>query len=54
LVSHGDIPDAVYEKAKKSFFRRRVVNLAILTINGWNRLAITLGWVPGEYQPRKK
>lgn len=38
----------MYEKAKKSFSEEELVNL---TLNGWNRLAITFRWVPGEYQP---
>ncbi len=56
LVSEGHVPDAVYEKARKSFSEEELVNLtlAIITINGWNRLAITFRMVPGEYQPAKK
>jgi AhpD family alkylhydroperoxidase len=56
LISDGHVPDAVYEKARKSFSEEEMVNLtlAIITINGWNRLAITFRFVPGEYQPRKK
>jgi hypothetical protein len=30
------------------------VTLAIITINGWNRLAITFRMVPGEYQAGRK
>ena len=56
LVSKGHVPDAVYERAKKSFSEVELVNLttAIITINGWNRLAITFRSVPGEYQPGRK
>jgi AhpD family alkylhydroperoxidase len=56
LVTEGHIPDAVYEEVKKSFSEEELVNLtmAIITINGWNRLAITFRFVPGEYQPGKK
>jgi AhpD family alkylhydroperoxidase len=56
LVGEGHVPDAVYEQAKKSFSEEELVNLtlAIITINGWNRLAITFRFVPGEYQPGKK
>jgi len=44
------------EKAKHSFSDEELVNLtlAIITINGWNRLAITFRMVPGEYQPGRK
>ena len=53
LVGQGHVSDAVYEKASKSFSEEELVNLtlAIITINGWNRLAITFRSVPGEYQP---
>ena len=56
LVKEGHVPDAVYEKATKSFSEEELVNLtlAIITINGWNRLAITFRFVPGEYQPGRK
>src|SRR6201991_33384 len=43
LVGEGHVPDAVYERAKKSFSDEELVNLtlAIVVINGWNRLCIT-------------
>jgi AhpD family alkylhydroperoxidase len=56
LVREGHVPDEVYEKGRTSFSEEELVNLtlAIITINGWNRLAITFRYVPGEYQPGKK
>ena len=56
LVGEGHVPDAVYEKARKSFSEEELVNLtlAIITINAWNRLAITFRFVPGEYEPKRK
>jgi AhpD family alkylhydroperoxidase len=56
LVREVHVPDAVYEKAKESFSDEELVNLtlAIITINGWNRLAITFRMVPGEYRPGRK
>ena len=56
LVGEGHVPDEVYEKGRKSFSDEELVNLtlAIITINGWNRLAITFRYVPGDYQPEKK
>jgi AhpD family alkylhydroperoxidase len=56
LVHEGRVPDEVYEKGRKSFSDEELVNLtlAIITINGWNRLAITFRYVPGDYQPGKK
>jgi AhpD family alkylhydroperoxidase len=56
LIREGHVPDTLYEQAKKSFSGEELVNLtlAIITINGWNRLAITFRFVPGEYQPTKR
>ena len=56
LVTDGHVPDAIYEHARKNFSEEELVNLtmAIITINGWNRLSITFRSVPGEYQPGKK
>ena len=56
LVGEGHVPDAVYERAKKSFSDEELVNLtlAIVVINGWNRLCFTFRAVPGEYEPGKK
>jgi AhpD family alkylhydroperoxidase len=56
LISEGHVPDAVYERAKKSFSDEELVSLtlAIVAINGWNRLSIVFRAVPGEYQPGKK
>jgi alkylhydroperoxidase family enzyme len=49
LVKEGHVPDAVYEKAMKSFSEEELVNLTLaITINGWNRLSITFRFVPGE------
>jgi hypothetical protein len=30
------------------------LTLAVVAINGWNRLAISFRTVPGSYQPAKK
>lgn len=53
LIANGPVPDAVYEEAKQHFSEEELVNLtlAIITINGWNRLAVPFRFVPGEYQP---
>jgi AhpD family alkylhydroperoxidase len=53
LITEGHVPDSVYEEAKQRFSEEELVNLtlAVITINGWNRLAITFRSVPGEYQP---
>ncbi|WHZ20722.1 MAG: 4-carboxymuconolactone decarboxylase domain/alkylhydroperoxidase AhpD family core domain protein [Rhodanobacteraceae bacterium] len=48
-----DVPDALYDEARKQFSEKELVDLslAIITINGWNRLAIPFRSEPGHYQP---
>jgi AhpD family alkylhydroperoxidase len=52
-VSDGHVPDDVYEMARAQFSEKDLVDLtlAIVAINGWNRLAISFRTVPGTYQP---
>ncbi len=52
-VADGHVPDEVYELARANFNERELVDLtmAIVAINGWNRLAISFRKVPGSYQP---
>jgi AhpD family alkylhydroperoxidase len=56
LVGQGHVPDDVYQQARGSFSETELVNLtmAIIVINGWNRLAISFRTVPGTYQPARK
>jgi AhpD family alkylhydroperoxidase len=53
LVSRDHVPDSVYEEARRYCSEEELVNLtlALVAINGWNRLAISFRAVPGEYQP---
>jgi AhpD family alkylhydroperoxidase len=55
LVSQDHIPDPAYQEARQHFSDAELVNLtlAIVAINGWNRLAIGFRIVPGSYQPAK-
>ena len=52
-LENKDVPDAVYEQAREQFSEEDLVALtvAIVAINGWNRLAISFRAVPGSYQP---
>ena len=54
LVSHDHVPDDVYETARRQFNEKELVDLtmAIVAINGWNRLAIGFREVAGSYQPQ--
>lgn len=54
LISETDVPDALYEATRKHFDEKEMVALtmAIVAINGWNRLAISFRTVPGSYKPQ--
>lgn len=54
-VSSSQVPDEVYEIARQYFDEKELVNItvAIVAINGWNRLAVSFRSVPGAYQPAK-
>ena len=53
LISENDVSDSLYSSVREQFSDEELVNLtlAIVTINGWNRLAISFRAVPGAYQP---
>ncbi|MCK9271541.1 MAG: carboxymuconolactone decarboxylase family protein [Bacteroidales bacterium] len=54
LISENDVPDALYQATRKHFDEKEIVALtmAIVAINGWNRLAISFRTVPGSYEPQ--
>ena len=56
LISHGSVPEALYDEARRSFSEKELVDLTLglIAINGWNRLAIAFRSVPGTYQPMKR
>ncbi|MDD5543173.1 MAG: carboxymuconolactone decarboxylase family protein [Acidobacteriia bacterium] len=58
LVSQDQVPDGVFEAARKQFSEKELVDLtmAIIAINSWNRMAISFRTLAGTYQPapRKK
>jgi AhpD family alkylhydroperoxidase len=51
LISKEGAPDAVYEKLQQTFSPDEIValTLAIVAINGWNRLAISMRAPVGAY-----
>jgi alkylhydroperoxidase family enzyme len=51
LGAHG-VPDEVYDATREHFDEKQLVDLtmAIIAINGWNRLAIAFRTVPGTFQ----
>jgi AhpD family alkylhydroperoxidase len=53
LISENNIPDDLYESVKEHFSEKEMVALtmAVIVINGWNRLAIPFRTEPGSYNP---
>lgn len=53
LISENHASDEVYGHVSAHFNEKEMVALtmAIITINGWNRLAIGFRSVPGTYEP---
>ena len=56
LISQNHAPDALYDAVRKEFSENELVDLtyAIATINAWNRLAIAMRAVPGQYHPAER
>lgn len=52
-IADRGVPDDVYESVREHFDEEELTNLtlAVVTINGWNRFAISFAAVPGKYQP---
>lgn len=51
-VTEKHVPDEIYEQVRQQFSEEELVNLtlAVVAINGWNRLSIAFKVVPGSYQ----
>jgi AhpD family alkylhydroperoxidase len=56
LVAEGQVPDAVYDEARRQFTEEELVNLtfALVAINGANRLNIAFRTVPGSHEVRHR
>ena len=54
LVADTHVPDDVFERARAQFSEEELVNvtMAVVTINSWNRLAISMRAVPGLYRAK--
>jgi AhpD family alkylhydroperoxidase len=54
LIADDHVPDEVWDEAAKEFSTEELagVLMAIVTINGWNRIAISSRTPAGVYQPR--
>ena len=53
-ISENDIPDSLYQEVAGNFTEKEMValSMAIIAINGWNRLAIGFRKEPGSYKPK--
>ncbi|MFE7466360.1 carboxymuconolactone decarboxylase family protein [Streptomyces sp. NPDC057499] len=53
VLTDGFVPDEVWEKAAEHFDEAELSHLlaAIVSINVWNRFAVTTRMVPGHYKP---
>jgi AhpD family alkylhydroperoxidase len=53
MISENHVPDELYNSVREYFDEQELVALtmAVVAINGWNRLAIPFRTVPGEYEP---
>src|SRR6476619_101065 len=51
LVSETHVPDEVYERVRQQFSEDELahLSLAVVAINGWNRLNVAARTVPGGY-----
>lgn len=55
LVSETHVPDHVYQQARQQFSDEELVKLtmAVVAINGWNRLEVSFRGIAGPYEPAK-
>jgi AhpD family alkylhydroperoxidase len=55
-ITDGHVPDDVYEHVSEHFDEQELsdLSLAVVVINGWNRLQIASRAPEGEYQPRRR
>jgi len=53
LVADTHVPDDMYERVQQQFSDDELVHLslAIVAINGWNRLNVAARTAPGDYVP---
>ena len=54
LIANDHVPDELYEQVRQHFSEQELVDLtlAVVAINGWNRIAISFRVEPGTYQPQ--
>ncbi len=55
LIADNHVPDDIYQRVASHFTEEELANLtlAVVTINAWNRFAISFRSEPGTYQPQQ-
>lgn len=55
LITQGHVPDTVYEQARGQFSERELADLtlAVIAINGWNRMAVSMRMMPAPFSPNQ-
>jgi alkylhydroperoxidase family enzyme len=55
-ITDGHVPDEVYNRVREHFDEKEIsdLSLAVVVINGWNRLQIASRAPEGQYQPRRR
>jgi alkylhydroperoxidase family enzyme len=55
-IREGHVPDSVYEETRRHFNEQEIADLtlAVVAINGWNRVSIAFRVVPGTYRPPQR
>jgi AhpD family alkylhydroperoxidase len=53
LVAENHVPDEIYDEVRQHFSEKELadLSLAVVAINGWNRLSISFRSEAGTYQP---
>lgn len=53
-LTDGEVPDEVYDEVRTQFGDKELVDLtlAVIAINGWNRMNIAFNTPVGTYQPK--
>jgi alkylhydroperoxidase family enzyme len=56
LIRDGHVPDDIYAAAREHFSEAELVDLAlaVVAINGWNRLSIAFRAEVGSYRPSSR
>jgi len=54
-LTNGHVKDEIYDEVRPYFSDKELsdLTLAVVAINGWNRLNISARTVPGDYQPAR-